>query len=86
MKIAYRSLISRLIERDSNPEEIPGLVRSIFWIMSRGGPFTCVLINKQLEELGWKPDVLDEVSFRHLAKILQAEFGPLVKYYRRCGD
>ncbi|MGA7874475.1 MAG: hypothetical protein WCA08_02350 [Desulfoferrobacter sp.] len=86
MNTAYKSLIFRLIERDINPDEIPGLMRSVFWIMSRGGPFTCDLINEQLEGLGWKPDVLDEAGFRCLAKILQAEFGPLVKYYCRCRD
>ena len=37
MNTAYKSLIFRLIERDINPDEIPGLMRSVFWIMSGSG-------------------------------------------------
>lgn len=82
MNTPYRALIQRLMEKRLDPDEIPALIRNVIWIVGKGGLFTAELINKELEELGWKAGVLDELSLQYIAEILYAEYGVRIKYYR----
>ena len=77
-----RSLICRLTERGMALDHIPGLVRNVLQIIGDGGLFTTQLVNGQLEQLGWGPEVLDETSFQLIVYILESEWGYRVNHYR----
>ena len=74
-------LIPRLTARGISPTHVNGLVRDVFRIVEGGGLFTTRLVNKQLEQLGWGPDALDETSFQLIVYILESERGYRVRHY-----
>ncbi len=74
-------LIYRLTERGVFPDHIPGLMRNVLRILGQGGTITTKLVNEQLEQLGWGPEVLDETSFQLIVHILESEWGYRVKPY-----
>ncbi len=74
-------LIRRLTEKGVSPDHIPGLMRNVLRIIGDGGMFTTRLINAQLEQLGWGPEVLDETCFQLIVHILESEWGYRVRHY-----
>lgn len=74
-------LIPRLAARGISPAHVNGLVRDVLRIVEGGGLFTTRLVNKQLEQLGWGPDALDETSFQLIVYILESERGYRVRHY-----
>jgi hypothetical protein len=53
----------------------------VLHIIGEGGLFTTRLVNGQLQQLGWGPDVLDETSFQLIVDILETEWGYRAKQY-----
>jgi hypothetical protein len=74
-------LIHRLAQRNVPVDHIPGLVRNVLQIISDGGLFTTLQVNKQLEQLGWGAEVLDETSFQLIVYILESKWGYRVRRY-----
>lgn len=54
--------------------EINSLVSDIFNIVKDGGDFTQTLLNKNLIEIGWQKDVVDEYSLQLIMSLLETEF------------
>lgn len=81
MQAAYQLLILRLLARRVDPVEIPLLLESILRIFSSGGFFTVNKINERLQRLGWPSGLIDNLSFRCIAEIIQSDYGSKVKYY-----
>ena len=74
-------LINSLIGRGVFPDHIPALVRNILRIIGHGGMFTTKLVNRELEQLGWGPAVLDETCLQLIVSILASEWGYRVRHY-----
>ena len=75
-------LVSLLTHRGILPDHIPGLVRNVLGVIREGGLFTTYSVNKQLEQLGWGCEPLDETSFQLIVHILETEWGYRVRHYR----
>ena len=54
--------------------EINTLVSDIFDIVKEGGDFSRILLNKNLTEIGWQKNVVDEYSLQLIMSILKTEF------------
>ena len=81
MTLPLQLLIHRLTERGVSPDHIPGLMRNVLRLVGDGGMFTTTLINTQLEQLGWRSEVLDESCFQLIVYILESEWGYRVRHY-----
>lgn len=45
------------------PIEIPGLIQDLFNMLGKGGYFTITYVNKELEDLGWGLEIMDNVTY-----------------------
>ncbi|TFH40768.1 MAG: hypothetical protein E4G94_09025 [ANME-2 cluster archaeon] len=45
------------------PIEIPGLIQDLFNMLGKGRYFTITYINKELEDLGWGIEIMDNVTY-----------------------
>ncbi len=45
------------------PIEIPGLIQDLFNMLGKGRYFTITYINKELEDLGWGLEIMDNVTY-----------------------
>jgi len=81
MASMWEFLINRLVARNIVRAKIPLLMDDIFWLIGNGGSFTTRVVNEQLEQLGWAPEVLDETTFQLIVYILKSEWGYRVRHY-----
>ena len=81
MASVWEFLINQLVARNIVRAKIPLLMDDIFFIIGNGGRFTTQLVNEQLEQQGWGPDLLDETSFQLIVYILKSEWGYRVRHY-----
>jgi len=73
------TLFGRLSARGLISVEILRLIKDVFNIIHDGGNFTVASINKELERLGWREQVMDETSFELITFILENEYDYEVK-------
>ena len=73
------TLFGRLTAQGLMSGEIPSLVRDVFNIIRDGGNFTVASINMELERLGWRKRIMDEISFELIIFILENEYDYEVK-------
>ncbi len=45
------------------PIEIPGLIQDLFNMLGKGRYFTITYVNKELEDLGWGLEIMDNVTY-----------------------
>ena len=81
MASVWEFLINQLVARNIVRAKIPLLMDDIFCIIGNGGSFTTLLVNEQLEQLGWGPEALDETTFQLIVYILKSEWGYRVRHY-----
>lgn len=81
MASVWEFLINQLVARNIVRAKIPLLMDDVFLIIGNGGTFTTQLVNEQLEQQGWGPDLLDETSFQLIVYILRSEWGYRVRHY-----
>ena len=70
----WNALFGRLSAQCMMPDEILKVIMDVFNIIGDGGHFTLAYVNQQLQRLGWKGDVLDEVSFELILFLLENEY------------
>ena len=81
MACMWGFLINQLVARNIVRHKIPLLMDDVFLIIGNGGVFTTKLVNEELEQLGWGPEVLDETTFQLIVYILKSEWGYRVRHY-----
>lgn len=69
----YRALIGHLFTRGLMPREIERLFEDVFTILWRGGALTMTALNRTLQSLGWRENILDKISFRLIVYLLEKE-------------
>lgn len=67
-------LAYKLSRKGVRPSEIPGLICDILKIIGDGGNFTVLMINKDLEHLGWNEGLFDQFTFELVLHLLQDVF------------
>ena len=80
MASMWQLLKNQLVARNIVSDKIPLLMDDIFGIIGNGGAFTTQLVNEELEQLGWGPEVLDETIFQLIVHILKSEWGYRVRH------
>lgn len=75
-----QALIPQLMARGVAPAQFPALMREVLQVVVKGRLFTAPLINGQLQQQGWGPEVLDETSLQLIANILETELGYRVRH------
>ena len=73
------TLFGRLTSRGLMSVEILRLIKDVLNIIRDGGDFTVASINRELECLGWREQVMDETSFGLIIFILENEYDYEVK-------
>jgi len=73
------TLFRRLTSRGLMSVEILRLIKDVLNIIRDGGDFTVASINRELERLGWREQVMDETSFGLIIFILENEYDYEVK-------
>jgi hypothetical protein len=46
------------------PIEIPGLIQDVFNMLGKGRYCTITNVNKELEDLGWGIEIMDNVTYK----------------------
>gem|GEM_PF-489998 len=46
------------------PIEIPGLIKDVFNMFGNGGYCTITAVNKEMEDLGWGLEIIDDVTYK----------------------
>ena len=59
----WNALFGRLSTQYLQPDEILTLIKDVLSIIGDGGHFTSAFVNQQLQILGWRGAVLDQISF-----------------------
>ncbi len=63
MESRLNNLSLRFQTKGFLPIEIPGLMRDVFTILDKGRYCTIAEVNRELEDLGWGLEIIDNVTY-----------------------